>query len=343
MSSHLNQEKQDHLFVSCADDLFTRMNIYAMSGRKRQNVILNLALALQYAQHANFAGTARQAVADGYSAIDAAMSAILTQEGIEPPRNHKRKLALVRTSHPAMLSPNFKWRGTSATYSPGGDWDSVEGFYKQWLDSRYRSFDLPPAQASGRVREAHQFINATMRVIARRMKIGARKLGEQASKQAFGTDHSELGLAVGTMHDHLFSEAERFGEMYGSKLGTKLASTTNYCELDIATGDQLTQAIIGEDEEIAAEGARVYAEFNKLVERIIEKRRERILGSRQGEAANAEALNDSPNFMLSMKARYHGATVRESGERWARTLAGLGVAFRKPPRSRKENQRGRKS
>lgn len=313
-----------------------------MAASKRQDVVLKLALALQYAEHANFAGTARQAVADGYSAIDAAMSAILTQDDIEPPRNHKRKLDLVRSAHPTMLAPNVKRRGNSATYSPGGDWDSVEDFYRQWLESRYSNFDLSPARASGRVVEAHQFINAATRVIARRMKIGARKLDRQASEQAFGTDHSELGLAVGMMHDRLFSEAEQFGEMYGSKLGTKLASTTNYCELDIATGDQLTQAIIGEDEEIAAEGARVYAEFNKLIEKIIERRLERILGDRDDEAANAAALNESPNFMLSMKARYHGATVKESGERWGRILAaGLGSAFRKPPRARKKQTGGK--
>jgi hypothetical protein len=45
-----------------------------------KDVVLKLALALQYAYHANFAGTPRQAVADGYSAVDAALSAILARE-----------------------------------------------------------------------------------------------------------------------------------------------------------------------------------------------------------------------------------------------------------------------
>ncbi|MBB3148774.1 hypothetical protein FHS21_005222 [Phyllobacterium trifolii] len=304
-----------------------------------KDVVLKLALALQYAHHANFAGTPRQAIADGYSAIDAALSALLAHDKIDPPRIHKHKLDQVRKAYPNMLAPKVTRRGNSASYSPGGDWTSIESYYRQWLESRYSRFDLPPAQASSRVVETHQFVNAAMRVIARKMKISAPKLNERAFEQAFGVKHSELGLAVGMMHDRLFSDAEQMGEIHGSKLGTKLASTTNYCELDIITGDALTQAIIGEDEEIAMEGARVYAEFNKLAEKIIEKRLKKILGNREDEASDREALNLSPNFMLSMKARYHGATVKEMGDRWGRAFAtGLGATFAKPRRYRKKKQ-----
>lgn len=304
-----------------------------------RDVVLKLALALQYAHHANFSGTPRQAIADGYSAIDAAMSAILAQDKIAPPRNHKQKLDQVWKAYPNMLAPKVTRRGNSVSYSPGGDWTSIESYYRQWLESRYSRFDLPPAQASGRVVETHQFVNAAMRMIARKMKIGVGKLGVRASEQAFGVTRSELGLAVGMMHDRLFSDAEEMGEMFGSKLGTKFASTTNYCELDIITGDSLTQEIIGEDVEIAMEGARVYAEFNELAEKIIEKRLRKILGERADEAASREALDESPNFMLSMKARYHGGTVREMGDRWGRILiAGLGAHLTKPRRSRKKKQ-----
>lgn len=307
------------------------------------DVVLKLALAMQYAHHASFAGTPRQAIADGYSAIDAAMSAILTQDGIEPPRNHKHKLDAVRTAYPDMLAPKIKRHKNGTSYSPGGDWVSVESYYREWLESRYSHFDLTPARASSRTRETHQFINSAVRVIARKRKLATEKLDKRVSEHAFGFEHSELGLAVGMMHDRLFFEAEQLGEMYGSKLGVKFASTTNYCELDITAGDALTQAIIKEDDEIAMEGARVYAEFNKLAEKIIEKRRARILGDRMDEASDRAALDESPNFMLSMKVRYHGATVRESGERWGRILAaGLGVAINKrasPKRRTKARRR----
>src|SRR6185437_8472065 len=45
----------------------------------KEDVLLQLALAKQYAHHARFAGTPRQAVADGYSAIDAMLSALLAR------------------------------------------------------------------------------------------------------------------------------------------------------------------------------------------------------------------------------------------------------------------------
>jgi hypothetical protein len=42
-----------------------------------EDVLLRLAIAKQYAHHANFAGTPREAIADGYSAVDAMLSALL--------------------------------------------------------------------------------------------------------------------------------------------------------------------------------------------------------------------------------------------------------------------------
>lgn len=307
-----------------------------MAGRSvSREVTFSLALARQFSHHADFAGTPRQAVADGYSCIDAALSALLKHEEIDPPRNHRQKLDMVRKLHPDMLAFHVVRRRNSTTYSPGGDWASIEAYYRQWLASRYSRFDLSASVASSRVVEAHQFLNATMRIIARKRKVNVWKLYKQVSRQAFGYDNSQLGNALGAMHDKLFFEAERMGEAYGSKLGTKLASTTNYCQLDIVTGDLLTQTLIKEDEEIADEGARVYLKFNQLVEKIIRKRRQKI-SERSGDTAAQDALNESPNFMLSMKARYHGATVKESGEKWGRVLAdGLSMSSRKHKKKRK--------
>jgi hypothetical protein len=53
----------------------------------KEEVLLPLALAKQYAHHARFAGTPRQAVADGYSAVDAMLSALLIHSGQEHSRN----------------------------------------------------------------------------------------------------------------------------------------------------------------------------------------------------------------------------------------------------------------
>jgi hypothetical protein len=92
------------------------------------------------------------------------------------------------------------------------------------------------------------------------------------STKAFGFDFSEVAVAVGDAHERLFAAAEAAGEERSSKLGTKLAATTNYCELDVMTGDDLTQTIIRDDKEIAKAAARVYHAFADLMDRIHEKR-----------------------------------------------------------------------
>ena len=86
-------------------------------------VLLKLSIAEQSLHHANFAGTVRQAVADGYSAIDAALSALLLHDGNDPPRNHKSKFDLARQKYPGAFA----------------DWDNLEAFYHEWLASRYDS------------------------------------------------------------------------------------------------------------------------------------------------------------------------------------------------------------
>jgi hypothetical protein len=65
-------------------------------------------------------------------------------------------------------------------------------------------------------------------------------------------------------------EAERYGEMYGAPLGTRLAETSNYCALAITADDALTQRIIEKDELIAEECSEFYEHFIRLVEHIQE-------------------------------------------------------------------------
>ena len=120
-------------------------------------------------------------------------------------------------------------------------------------------------------------------------------------------------------HDHLFSEAENFGEMMGSKLGTKMASATNFSDFDFIAGDSITREIIEEDEQIAAHAAKVYMGFVRLAEEIREKRLWKIMDGK--EEPTKEQINIAPNFMFSMKAKYHGQSIEEIGEGLAATMA----------------------
>ena len=87
------------------------------------------------------------------------------------------------------------------------------------------------------------------------------ELDELAAQKAFGYKFSEVSNRVGEAHDLLFQEAEIEGDLHGSKLGVKLAAATNYCDLDITAGDELTQRIILEDNPLELLDRNSGAEF----------------------------------------------------------------------------------
>lgn len=288
-----------------------------------EEVLLRLALAKQYANHARFAGTPRQAVADGYSAVDAMLSALLIHSGQEPSRNHKTKFETARKAFPNAFAAESVQHGQGWFFAPGADWKSLEAYYDEWLASRYEKFEMDPGVASCRVREANAVVNSGIRFLAKAEKMDADSLDEAASVRAFGYKFSETSIAVGDVHDILFDQAERYGEEHGSRLGTKLAATTNYCDLDLMTGDQLTQRIILEDKEIALDAAQLYHAFVQLIDKIQEKRLERICEGRPIENCTPEQVIDTTDFMVSLKARYHGGTIPLVGMPWSQALKGV--------------------
>lgn len=288
------------------------------------DVLFKLSIAKQYVQHADFAGTPRQAIADGYSAIDAVFSALLIHLGIKPPRNHKQKLDLVRKNFPNVIDPERICYGNSTTFYPGTHWTSVESFYGEWLASRYDNLTMSAGQATARVHEAHAVISGAIRFLARERGVDSFfDLETTVAQLAFGYEFSEISTAVGEAHEHLFQEAEVYGEMHGAKLGTKLAATTNFCSLDLMSGDDITRSILKDDIEVATEAAKLYHQFIQLVDMIDNKRLAQISGGKSFYNCTKDEQNNSPDFMLAMKARYHGSTMKETAERWAKAFARL--------------------
>lgn len=292
------------------------------------DVVLTLSLARLYGHHAHFSGTPRQAIADGYSAVDAAFTALLRNAGIKQPRNHKHKLDLVRSTFPTVFDAATIQHGNAVTHIPGTDWESLEDFYNEWLASRYDHFEMSAAVASSRVREALNVVGAAIRWVAAEAGLPTEELEAQVSTRAYGFDFSEVSASVGGAHDRLFAEAEAEGDAGGSKLGMKLAATTNYCDLDVMASDALTQGIVRDDREIAEEAARVYHAFVELIDRVQAKRLDVISGGKPYGKCTVAEINQAPDFMFSMKARYHGGTTAEIGARWfGRVTKTLGNAL----------------
>lgn len=285
-----------------------------------QKVIEKLAIAEQFSHNAQYAGVARQAVADGYSSIDALFSAVLIDQGLTPPRNHKEKLDAVRKSAPDIFATRHEKLGNGYSFCGGIEWDEIEEFYREWLQSRYETFDMPASSARGRVATALSANDFVIRWLADKHGEDWFELTAAVARATYGYYDSAISEALGSAHDYLFSEAEAYGERVGRKLGIKMASATNFCGADIIAGDEVTRRLIAQDQDIANHAADVYVSFCRLMEKIRSQRAQLIL-SENPDMNHGDVFNLATEFMLSMKAKYHGEQLSHTGEMLARTIS----------------------
>ena len=294
------------------------------------HITLKLAIAKQHAHNASFAGSARHAIAEGFSAIDSVFSALLIYAGIEPPRNHRHKLELVQKHFPGIFNAVIEKTKNRGSYAPGVSWDMLQDFYQSWLSARYDEFSASAATVGLRAREAQQVINCALRFFANEHHTDYYQLLLVIDAVAFGYGNSAVSDAIGEAHERRFAAAEAYGEKHGSKLGSKFAETSNYCELSIIADDPLTQAIIKQDTEIANACADLYEQFNRIVEDIQLNRLIRTAGTDDIEKCEFAKADEVPNFLISLKMRYHGASIAENAERWGKIFAtGLGTLMEK--------------
>lgn len=287
----------------------------------KDEVIEKLAIAEQFAHNAQYAGVARQAVADGYSCIDAVFSALLLYASEEPPRNHKHKLDRVKATYPRAFEDRTEHHATGASFFGGVTWERIESYYVEWLTSRYEKFEMEAGEARQRVAEAIRIKNLALSLISDTEGDPTEDTLVRVQTAAFGYQFSEVHKAVGFAHDVLFHEAEVAGEMRGSRLGTKMAAATNFCDADFIGGDEITRKIIEEDDDIARHAADVYVRFVRLAEEIRLKRLE-LLAENPKEPTPEEA-NASTNFMLSLKAKYHGEPLLKTAAGIVEVLTGV--------------------
>ena len=278
----------------------------------KQETLEKLAIAEQFAHNAQYAGVARQAVADGYSSVDALFSAILIDENEAVPRNHKQKFDAVRALTPDMFATRSQRTGSAFTYMGGIEWDEIETFYREWLQSRYEKFDMPAGVARRRVAVALSANHFVVRWVADKHGEDWLEIRAAIARATYGYDDSRTSDALARAHDYLFSEAEAFGEQIGRKLATKMASATNFCGADLIAGDEVTRKIIAQDEGIAEHAADVDVSFCRLMEKIRSQRVELLL-SEQPDLEHGDAYDRATEFMFSMKAKYHGERLTDTG------------------------------
>lgn len=281
-----------------------------------KELVLCLALAAQYCHNSSFAGIHRQAIADGYSAVDAILSALLIHKNITPPRNHKAKLDKCRSLFPDLLidireeiEANGYFSG-GHSFHPGCTWDEIEAFYRDWLKARYKEFE----GASGYIGKCIGFSNIVfdraLRLVAADNDIDRSVLEDHVNNEAFGYNYSKINEAISDAHSELFNEADQT-----ESLRIKMNAVTNFCDLDVLASDELTRQIICENEDIAHYCASLYIGFTDLIERVKYERFKKLGLEDVDSNASAEdklKYNIMPDFFLSLKAKYHGMTNREN-------------------------------
>lgn len=133
-----------------------------------KEVLGHFVISVQHLDNAQFAGSPRHAIAEGYSAVDACFSALLIDAGQIPPRNHKDRLNSVMKLLPHLLDDYREARPDGGSFWPGVAWKSIETFYRDWLAARYEEFSAGPKDARVRIGQAHTVVTFAMRYVGKR-------------------------------------------------------------------------------------------------------------------------------------------------------------------------------
>jgi hypothetical protein len=239
--------------------------------------------------NARSAGSSRFAVSDSYLAMDNYFSAILIESGIEPTKNHKHKLELVLSNYSTLFD------------KAGITKDSLQLFYDFWQKVRYSSTIPSPNETLNFLNLAYHIISIITEEMAKRDGKSANELEEELYIEVLGSRWSSFDEECSYIHEMWQQELEMKGEMgYGSKLGNKMVNPSNFSDIAVFSDDSVTKKIISEDTEVGSAIAKFYQYFLKLVVLIQNTRFKHDLD-----------LNDIPNFMLSLRLRYHGQSMEE--------------------------------
>lgn len=238
------------------------------------------------------------------------MHAFLLDLGIEPTRNHKKKLDLFIANCGAILkSCNLHEK-------------KLEDYYKIWLKIRYsHKKEILPKETVDFINNSRRLIKSIQNQIALRNKIEESGLENEIYEKILGGRWLTFGKECGIIHEKWQQELEVAGEMgRGSRLGNKLANPSNFSDVFASADDEVTRKILAEDEAIGVRIAKLYDFFLYLIDSMIIKRKEQ--GAKD---------NELTNFFLSINFRYHGITVDEIVNQF------LGAIFKNRDEENSEN------
>lgn len=256
---------------------------------------------------AQSAGSSRFAVSDGYLALDNYFSAFLLEGGVDPTRNHRKKLDLVLVHLRGLLKAALNIES------------DLSEFYDFWQKVRYSSAIPTPDQACKFLRLSFRVMSAITGELARRDGRPVSELEDDLYTEVLGGRWQSFDEECSYIHEMWQQEAEIKGEDgYGSKLGNKMLNPSNFCEIRALADDPVTREILASDSSVGSRIAQFYQSFLSLIVQMQSARHQ------QGVDAN-----EIPNFMLSLRLRYHGQSMKEIAQDWTKIIASVAGSLSK--------------
>lgn len=149
---------------------------------------------------AQSAGSCKFAIADAYLAIDNYFSAILLDAGIDPTRNHLKKLELILSQFGNLIREAGTTEG------------ELRQFYTWWQKVRYSSEVPTPNDTLNLIRLSSRVMSAITQKIACQHDKSVDKLEEELYKEVLGTRWSSFEEKCAEIHEMYQGRAEVLGE-----------------------------------------------------------------------------------------------------------------------------------
>jgi len=266
--------------------------------RLRRDVKDRLVTGLIQLLSAEASGTSKFMISEAYLAMDNHFAAILIDNGINPTRNHLKRLELMLCHFGTLLAKHEISER------------SLRGLLKKWQDVRYSTARFSPNEALSCFRLSHHVIRVITEYLASKHGRTVERLEIELFKEAFGGRWLGFEEQCEYIHQVWQQNYEDLSEREtGTRWGGKMLNPSNFCSIGVFAEDEVAKKIL-KSKEVATEIADFYQSFVKLVVHIQNIRGRYVAGS-----------DDLPDFVLSLKLSYTGQNVKETIEDWKRFLS----------------------
>ena len=269
-----------------------------------QKVISRLAVAknhLNLAEIANFNGKVDQF----YLTIDNILSAI----------NVAKEGNLTTTDHRAKIDKFFEYLRRRAKIRSIEKSD-FEEFYDLWQKSRYKLFFPKSSKVKEMSLFASHIFNFAVTEIARMFRSDETILADKIEELLEIYKSEAISEELERFHAYKEMEAERLGEMYGGKLGMKLANPWNFIDISLLTDRKALIDIIDNSETFR----EILTDFVMSWDKLITETRMHILNQIALKIANAKIKKKGLSGATALKEAMEAAAKHPEAWRFRLVL-----------------------